>query len=871
MRVLLPLLIAIHFALGVHAQNYEPILRSLGRGEYQRGKALLQKILRKSPQDPGALFIMGQYFFDPVNPEQNLDSAQTYAFAAYNSFQSLKPEEAKRIEANLINGHELALLKARIELRAFEIADSIGTEDSFDNYVKKFPTSEHLPVAILKRDKLAFAAAQKTATYQAYAEFLAKYPESIYAQEAQQQYETLLYQAMTEQGTEEQYRAFVKNYPASPYAGEAIFQIYRLSTVSNSANSLIDIILNYPNSPQARQAIYRLAYLEPEKLAQFRSHPEYVAVAAQIAADTIKLLAFWGENKKFGFMNLAGEPVIEPVFESVSRSYLCEGSTENFLLLPQKNGSYLLCNKLGKPLDKEGFESAEAATYGLVKVSRKGLQGFWHLGGFEAVPCHYENLEVLTSTLIRYEKNGRYGLLGHTGQVLTEPLYDQLHEDNLGTLIFVSQGQCTALSEAAFWALYQPGKLIAPQLPFDDCKPIAGRVVAQKDGLFQLIDPKTSQPLIQNAQHCSYTPYGWLVRIIDRWTLHSHDGKMLGKRGFDSLLVGQGLVAFRTLGFWGVADSTMSTLLEAQYDSVVLASQGSAVLHKGKEHFAYFKGYKPLIIPDFVSLQFKSYGDSAQRVLLVARQKNGKCGLWNMAGVRLLPAVYDEIIFTPYENIFIIRLGKLRGLIGQSGKWLAVPQFHGLVYLKNGWFATFKDGLFGLICPAKKISIAPQYTVQPRFYNDSLLLVKKQKLAILYPGRALTELDEFDQVYYWCDTAALVFHQSKWKIFDFVLGRFDVEFFDRFEPLPAVLPGEVRLKTYRSSGFGVLSSHKGRLIAEEFTGINDIGEPGRPLYLVEKHIPQASIYVLLYYNGSGNIIKRQVINDPIFERYSCLD
>ncbi len=850
------------------SQNYDPVVKAFSRAEYEKGKKLLIKILDKKNNDPGALFFMGQYFFDPFCPENNLDSAYSYAQKASLFFQQLKPEEAKRIEVNSVNGHEITLLKHRIELKAFQIADSTATEAAYQSFVDKFPNSEQASTAVLKRDKIGFEAAQKANTYQSFAQFLDKYPKSIYAQEAHEKYENLLFHTLTASKTLEQYRNFVQNYPASPYIEDAVAAIYQLTTHTNSPEDLLEIARSYPQTTYAHKALYRLAYIKPSELVRFQSYPQYAQLVAILKSDTLKIIGFWADNGKLGFIDTNAEVVIEPQFESLHLDYICKGTSDKFIVT-QKGKMYALHNKLGKKISEYEFESVESEQFGQVVVSKNQLYGLYHLGGFWSIPCQYQSLEVISKSAVLFGKDGKYGLLTHTGELLLEADFDEIDFEE-GSFILHKEGKCNFLSEIHLFKDYQPNKPISINLEYQNCKRRWSYVSVQSSSGYQVIHPKTKKAIIKNARQCLATPQGWLVKVIDRWTLHQPDGKMIGKRGYDSLVLGEGLIAVKFMDKWGLTDSLLNEVIDYQYDSIILTAHKAAILIKGKERFAYYKGYKPLSIPEFTSLKIRAFGDSASMVFLIAVLKNGKAGLWNMANSRLLPPVYDEIYFTPLPTVFIVRNGNNRGLISQTGKWILPIGFQGLVYMQRGWFATYRGGLFGLCNPEQQIVVQPQFSIQPRLYHDSLFMVKKQKFAFFDGRKNFGNFEDFDQVEYWNDTSALVQHQNKWKIYDFRNARFDAEYFDKYEVLFSSTD-EIVLKTFRSSGFGILSNRRGRIVAEEFTGIKQLGTQTWPLFLAEKHIPQAGIFVLLYYGKNGQILRRQVINDPNFENYTCTD
>jgi hypothetical protein len=69
--------------------------------------------------------------------------------------------------------------------------------------------------------------------------------------------------------------------------------------------------------------------------------------------------------------------------------------------------------------------------------------------------------------------------------------------------------------------------------------------------------------------------------------------------------------------------------------------------------------------------------------------------------------------------------------------------------------------------------------------------------------------------------------------------------------------------------YGVLSTLNGVVIPLTFTDIVNVGSPEEPLYFTEKHVEEASIYVVIYYDKEGKLLRRYVYDPDEYEKIYC--
>jgi hypothetical protein len=76
---------------------------------------------------------------------------------------------------------------------------------------------------------------------------------------------------------------------------------------------------------------------------------------------------------------------------------------------------------------------------------------------------------------------------------------------------------------------------------------------------------------------------------------------------------------------------------------------------------------------------------------------------------------------------------------------------------------------------------------------------------------------------------------------------------------------------HQENAYGVISSRYGRVVPSTFSDIINIGSDEEPLYFAEKNIEEAGIYVVIYYDKQGKLLRRQVFEKEEYDEIYCED
>jgi hypothetical protein len=76
----------------------------------------------------------------------------------------------------------------------------------------------------------------------------------------------------------------------------------------------------------------------------------------------------------------------------------------------------------------------------------------------------------------------------------------------------------------------------------------------------------------------------------------------------------------------------------------------------------------------------------------------------------------------------------------------------------------------------------------------------------------------------------------------------------------------------KDKSFGVISNRRKVVIPVTFTDIINLGSADEPLYFTEKHIAEASLYIVIYYDASGNMLRKEIYEDAAdYDKIYCSD
>jgi len=222
------------------------------------------------------------------------------------------------------------------------------------------------------------------------------------------------------------------------------------------------------------------------------------------------------------------------------------------------------------------------------------------------------------------------------------------------------------------------------------------------------------------------------------------------------------------------------------------------------------------------------------------------------------------------EYLVVTRNGK-KGLFLYTGKELLNAKYQGLSNYDNGYITTMLNNKFGLYTYRGDLLLSAKHDKPLKTYGPDYFISTSSD------GQAFVDKDndfitdfEFDRINFWNDTCALVKASDEWQLFD-VKNKVPVyEGIEVYQPM-LKYDRETIIRITKEGQVGLLSNVRGEMIGPTFNDIYNIGTHDHPIFFAEKFIPEANFYIVIYYDPSGNIIRKQVFNEEEYWKVYCED
>ena len=74
---------------------------------------------------------------------------------------------------------------------------------------------------------------------------------------------------------------------------------------------------------------------------------------------------------------------------------------------------------------------------------------------------------------------------------------------------------------------------------------------------------------------------------------------------------------------------------------------------------------------------------------------------------------------------------------------------------------------------------------------------------------------------------------------------------------------------HQHTNYGVVHNQKGTIIPISYNDVVNVGSDEKPLYFTEKQVEEAAIFVVLYYNDKGELLRTAVYDQEEYDKLHC--
>lgn len=833
-------------------------LKSIQKGKWDKAYSQLQEAADKDSSSIYAAYLLAQFFIAPANPHFQPDSAYRFSLKALNDYQNAPIKQRERLLRQAVDSSALIRQQQFIDSVAFLRAKQLNTEDGYLHFLSYFKTAvEYSNQAITLRNEAAYLTAAQVNSYESYYDFLAKYPDSEQREEAKSKYEELLFVAKTSDKRLASYEQYLINYPNTAYQQEAERHVFEISTASGTIEAYKVFIESYGGSSFRRRARDILFHLLPRDQAD-QSLPDILnsdSLQNVIASGRGYIVPFL-HNGEFGFMNQQGVQVISVGKEEINQEYRCGNVAEDVIVLPSG-----IVSPNGALIWDHPVQSIEDIGYGFITIQEAGCISVLHKSGFKIGSDCITEAKVLNGRFLALLKDTRWSIWSFNGRMLMTYDWDDI--TGFRDVLCLKAGDKIVLSTVKAIALIADQQPLVLPDSVDEVKPWRNEAIWFRKGALQgVVDQSLDTVINASGQVLTQAYFGTIAvspagtKIID----DTGDESTL----FDWLVTQEPWTAVKTNGAWHLFDPTAKTLMSPAYDSVSFT--GPFAIASGADSVkVYFSLQNLLRVKKPARIAFVPGQNSSSYLLL---EQDEKKTIYSLEGKKMFTVTYDDVQYAG-EGFFRVVKRDKKGMITSAGKVLLPLSYDAIGTVKDGVVSLLTSMKFGAFDCARRKLIKPQYEKNIGVYNKTVLTAYKNGLYgfIGWKNEPISKI-EFDEIRFWNDSAALVRKNSEWMIYEIGSKKILLDKIQEYKFIRDDQEGKLAI-LQQDHKFGVIHSEKGTIIPITFSDIINVGSTAEPLYFTEKHVEEASIFVVIYYDSSGKILRREIYEQDEYEKIYC--
>jgi len=840
------------------ASSERQALKSIKKGKWDKAYSQLREASGKDSASVNASYLFARYFFTSSNPEYQLDSAYQHILTAIHDFNGGTTKQRERLLRQEIDSVVLTRLRDQIDSAAFIRAKQINTEAGFVHFLTHFTTAQvFFDEAAALRNEAAFKAAVNENTYESFKDFLTRYPQAAQQEEASNKYEELLFAAKTSDKQLDSYQKYLIEYPNTAYQREAERNVFEISTASGTIASYRTFLQANTTSYFTRRARDILFHLIPRD--QIEDH-----LISDVDSDSLRAVVESGKGYivpflhggEFGFMNQRGQEVIQAGKEEINTEYRCGNVAEDIIVLSTK-----IVSLNGALVWDHPVESIEDIGYGFIIIQGDSCKSVIHKSGFKVGNDCIEEAKVLNGKFLAFRKEDRWSIWTFTGRMLMAYDWDELV--SIKDVVCLKKKNKIILATANEISLLANQQALGRSDSVDEAKPWRNDFVWIRKGNLQGIVKQSLDTVIHaDEQHLTQTYFGSMS--VTSEGIKTMDDSGTASILFQQVLIQEPWTAVKFDHSWHLYDPKSGSFSSPSYDSISFEGP-FAIASKQDSIRIYFSAGNVLRVKQPVRVAFIP-GQESSSFLLV--QQGEKKSIYALDGKKLFTVAYDDVQYAG-EGYFRVYKRDKKGIINSSGKLLLPLSYDAIGSVNNGIVSLLTGMKFGLYDCLKKKLIKPQYEKNLTVYNKTVLTAYKKGLYgfIGWKNEPFSKI-EFEEIRFWNDSAALVRKNNEWTIYEISTGKI---LLDKIQDYRLIRDNQkeklaIVLQEHR---YGVIHNITGTVIPITFSDIINVGSSAEPLYFTEKHVEEASIFVVIYYDSRGKMLRREIYEQDDYEKIYC--
>jgi len=840
------------------AQSEHIALTSIRKKKWERAHRQLEKIRHRDTLTATGAYVWSVYFSSLQNPDYQIDSALLYSRRATRQYSRLSSREQEKLKRFPLDSALLRRLRMRIDSAAFEQAKSSNTEAAYVHFLTNFSNAAQEAEAIALRDVVAFASAQKQNTFQSFGNFIEKYPKARQVPDARYHYERLLYKTLTADGRLSSFERFLERYPHSPYRKNTEECIFKLSTASGEEADFLSFIEQRAGNVFVKQAKNILFHLllenDPDKVDELLADDSIRSVEALDQHDLIPCYT----SGKYGFMDDTGALVINPLYDSIADNYRCEHVVDDFIVLPDR-----IVGRNNHVIFMGSVDDVHDLGYGFLEIETMGCHRVIHKTGFSVGDSCANGSKVVAGRFIATQVQTRWSLWTLAGQRVLPDTWDEITSLR-DVIVLKKDGRYKLVTGQQLAALVVENRNLKTKDTFDDVRAWTNGQLWTRTAEYQgLLDQSLNITLPFENHLLTPAFFGTVAALPAGKKIYTPTGEVDGI--FRDVKVHEPWLAVSSDDHWRLLDPFTNQYISSPLDSVLFVGPFS-VGYVADSLQLYFT---PAIRRAFKKCLVEFIPASDSSAFLVVSDGDKKT-VYNAGGRKLFTGKYDHIQYAG-AGIFIVVKKEKKGLVTYDGKELLPLDFDAIGSVNNKSISLLSKFKFGLYDVVHRRQVKPQYEKNLIHYDDKLLVCfKNGQFGFVGWNNKPVGNFEFDEIRYWNDTTAFVRKDFQWQLYSIYSEKVAIDHVKKFDVVSDTEEEKIFILNVENN-FGIVSNRQGTILPFTFTGIKNLGSADNPFYFTEKHVEEASVFIVIYYDKKGTLIRKEIYDEKDYDKIYCAD
>ena len=489
-----------------------------------------------------------------------------------------------------------------------------------------------------------------------------------------------------------------------------------------------------------------------------------------------------------------------------------------------------------------------------------------HKSGFRLVNPIYDDLELVDNSLLVYEMEGKLGVMSVSGTEYIKPTFDDIYLK--GSFWVFQKGENFGVSNREQIRLARD-ESFAVDLPFEEVELINEKYIigfhedteVLLNHRLEVITPEFTKRI--NTRHET-----WVIELAEGYTTFDPELGQLSSNIYQGVLQNAEWLGLTRNEKWFVYNKNIYDEPIIGVDSLKLLGEDIAIVFRGRDGLAIFPNKR---IIEIVEDQYlKSIGPKIQTDThyLVVKER-GKNILYK-DGVEQFRVDCDELGYISDSAFYVKKNGKY-GAVGIDGRLIMRIRYDAISAAEDGVAPVLLYGKFGAYNFKDRVLLRMDYQEKIKSYNSELFIVNQEgEYGLLDKFNNVRVEPGYEQIAYWSDSSFLGLNHGVWQIVNMSDGvnvLSDVLYYEFLRDSP----NEKILLVRKKEGYGVYHSAKGLIIPTVFHDVMNLGNDEVQLYFTETAVPEADIYVVVYYDTNGNKLFSEAYREEAYENLVCED